>query len=60
MRKSSGPSTDPCGIPSGISFQEELRPSRNTFWFWLFKQFSKSIINFPTSPYVFNVKISPS
>ena len=60
MRQRTGPNTDPCGTPASIFFQEELRPFRATLWFQFFKWFSKSIINFPPTPHVFNLKISPS
>ena len=60
IRKRSSPKTGPCGTPASIFFQEELRPFRTTLCFWFFKQFSKSIINFSSTPYVFNLKIIPS
>ena len=40
-------------------FQEELRPFRTTLYLF-FKWFSKSMINFASTPYVFDSKISPS
>ena len=60
MKKRSGPNTDPCGTPASIFFKEELRPFRTTFWFRFFSVVFQDIINFPSTSYVFNLKISPS
>ena len=42
MRKRSGPSTDPCGIPTSIFFQEELRSFRTTLWLRFLSKFPRT------------------
>ena len=59
MRKRSGPNTDPCGTPASIFSKKNSDHLRLPFGFGFLSSF-QSIINFPSTAYVFNLKISPS